>query len=439
MISPRSVQYAKAREPLALNEGARKPLSELEIQARFFNGEFGTKFLTSDSARVEILHFGEWNREAGPDFKAATLRFDDSPPVRGDLEVDWNARDWERHGHALNTAYENVSLHLYIEESGCAAFARTPLNRAIPQARLDIEISNSPSTAKHDAPVNIEDALSIIAAAAEFRLHRKHLAITSASVLHGSSASLFHSLAGCLGYKNNTIPFLLAAQRSGLNRACGVHGESILFGIAGFLEPRSFDNADSTTRTYLKPLWDYWWTVRDSFSKLILPTTSWKLSGIRPQNHPHRRLGASATIASGFTLLRQAAATTDMACIATFFNQLYHPYWSHHWNLLAEPLERCVALVGTDRTNDILINAVIPSLPIEQALVELKKIKGPFPSGRVRRTLEWLTGEFSSSLAASAFNQQGLLQLYADFGHLTAQEALERIRSIKSQTSPRDT
>jgi hypothetical protein len=31
------------------------------------------------------------------------------------------------------------------------------------------------------------------------------------------------------------------------------------------------------------------------------------------------------------------------------------------------------------------------------------------------------------------------LQLYADFGHLTAQEALERIRSIKSQTSPRDT
>lgn len=439
MTLPSVSSYAAAREPRALHDAAKKPVPEIEIQARLYNGEFGTRFVTNDATAVEILHFGEWNREAGPDFKAATLRFDGKPPLRGDLEVDWNARDWERHGHAINPAYEHVALHLYIEDAGCAAFARTPAHRAIPQARLNIELRPQSSSFTHHAPVDMAAAQSMIAAAALFRLHRKNTAISSASALHGPASALFHGVATCLGYKNNALQFLLAAQRTGLDRSCGPHGEALLFGMAGFLEPRSFDNADATTRTYLKPLWDHWWTVRDRFSRLVLPAASWKLSGIRPQNHPHRRLGALAAIASDFNTLRQAAASEDMKRLASFFSQVRHPYWSHHWNLLASPLERPVALVGKDRSTDILVNAIIPALPFDQAVAELKKMRGPFASGRVRRASDWLTGAYSRSVASSAFDQQGLLQLHADFGHMTAQEALERIQATLTADDQRGT
>ncbi len=432
-----AVRYAEVREPSSLHDPSKKPVPELEIQARLYNGEYGTRFHTTCSSTVEILHFGEWNRESGPDFKSATLRFDTADPLRGDIEIDWHAKDWERHGHAVNPAYEQVALHLFIEDSGTAAFARTPQNRAIPQARLDLESRFPAPPPLTTSPVDASTAQAMITAAAEFRLHRKHAAIACATTLHGPAAALFHGVATCLGYKNNAIPFLLAAQRTGLDHACGNHGEALLFGIGGFLEPRSFDNADHTTRTYLKPLWDHWWTVRDRFSRLVLPPTSWKLAGIRPQNHPHRRLGALAAIASDFQSFRKAAAAADMKRLAAFFETLHHPYWSRHWNLLADPLDREIALVGKDRATDILINFIIPSLPREQALVELRKLRGPFPSGRVRRACEWLAGSFTPSLARSALDQQGLLQLHADFGHLPAREACEKI--LPSTAAPHGT
>ena len=429
MKPPTIVSYSAAREPAILNEKPRRPAPEIEIQARLFNWEFGSRFVTTESTTVEILHFGEWNHEAGPDFKGATIRFDDQPTVRGDLEVDWDARDWERHGHALNPAYEHVALHLFIENPGSAAFARTPENRAIPQAILEIGgASITPITSK-PAPVDIPTAASLISIAAEFRLHRKQAAMKTAKSLHGSAAALFHGIASCLGFKDNSIPFLIAAQRVGVRCAIGTSGEALLFGVAGFLEPRSFDDADETTRTYLKPLWDHWWTVRDKFSKLIIPRASWKLSGIRPQNHPHRRLGALAAIAPLVKPLLKASASGDLKKISAYFETLRHPFWTRHWNLSAEALKKDIALIGQDRATDILINAVIPSLPPTQAQNALKSIQGPSPSSRLRRACEWLVGDFRPAVARSAFAQQGLLQLHSDFGHLSAIEACERIRS----------
>src|SRR5437868_15205272 len=45
--------------------------SELELQARWFAGEFGRKFQTTSSQRAEIIQFSFWNRDAGPVFQDA--------------------------------------------------------------------------------------------------------------------------------------------------------------------------------------------------------------------------------------------------------------------------------------------------------------------------------------------------------------------------------
>ena len=420
--------YAVARLGCSVAEDSpvRHP-GELEIQARLFNGGFGCEWTTLCGRRVVVRHFGDWNREAGPDFKGAVVCFDGGGEVRGDIEIDPDVRDWERHAHFSNPAYGNVVLQFFLTQGRETFFARTHDNRQVSQVRLQIDAPQRPVPEPRGGFVGPEDARRMVAEAAAFRLRTKHAAHLSAESLHGADGAMFHAVATALGYKNNSIPFLLIAGRAGLKRAGSASGEALLFGLAGFLAPRNFDNADETTKKYLKPLWDEWWAVRDAHALLVLDPAMWKLSGIRPSNHPHRRLGALAVVASRFDRLRRLVSQGGMAGFRDFFESLDHPYWSFHWNLSAGSLGKKTALVGSDRILDLVINAFIPSLPPERGLRELAAMRGPSPSGRVRRACDWLVGGFRAELVRSAVDQQGLMQRHADFGHLPAAEALERI------------
>lgn len=420
-------RYGDARRDLAVRESPPARVPEIEIQARLFAGEYGSVWTTTDGRRVEILHFGDWNREAGPDFKGVRFRFDGTAECVGDLEVDMDARDWERHGHATNPAYTGVRLQLFVNTSPVAAFARTSEFCEVPQARLALDERPACPLAGHPGAVAHDEAQAMIEEAAEFRLRAKSAAYARAVSLHGADPALFHAVAAGLGYKNNAIPFLLAAQRAGLRAAGGPTGEALLFGLAGFLRPRVFDEADDATRDYLKPLWDCWWTLRDPLARLVLPREIWKLSGIRPSNHPHRRFGALAAVAAGFPRLRCSIRSAGQTGFTEFFRNLSHPYWTRHWNLSAARLENDLALVGPDRVRDLLVNAYFPSLPLDRAREAIRSLPGTTPGGRIRLASEWLVGSVDRRLMRSARQQQGLLQLYSDFGSLTALEAWARI------------
>ena len=428
MKSSLSSRYESARPAELLNERA-VVLGEIEIQARLFNGEYGTKWQTTDGEEFEIIHFGEWNREAGPDFKGAVVRFEKAGEKTGDIEVDRDARDWERHGHALNGAFAGVILHLFVEGCSEKAFARTLDHRAIPQALLPLDSPRAGYESRSHEHVSPEVARRMVCEAAEFRLQSKHAAHLRAISLHGAETAMFHAIAAGLGYKNNSIPFLLAAQRVGLRRAHGLSGEALLFGLSGFLEPRSFDDADEITRRYLKPLWNEWWTVRDAMTRIVLDAKMWKLSGIRPSNHPHRRIGALAAVATRFDTLQKATTEKGGNGFRSFLQSLDHPYWGRHWNLRASELPKPIALIGSDRITDLLINAFLPSQPLNIARSELQRLRGPYPSGRLLRASKWLVGCTDPSLMLTAKDQQGLLQLFSDFGSQTAAEAAQQILS----------
>ncbi|MFA7342728.1 MAG: DUF2851 family protein [Terrimicrobiaceae bacterium] len=420
--------YAQARLRGIVGESPRSRMSEIEIQARLFAGEYGMRWTTTVGRAVEVLNFGQWNREAGPDFKGARLRFDNGDECSGDIEVDMDARDWERHGHATNPAYGGVHLQLFVHRSLPTAFARTSDSREIPQAHLQTEAQPPPFLRHVPGSVTIEAALVMIGEAAEFRLRVKHAAHARAVTLHGAETALFHSLAVGLGYKNNSIPFLLAAQRTGLRTAAGPDGEARLFGLSGFLQPTAFDEADPVTKGYLKPLWEKWWGIRDGMARLVLPQNLWKFSGIRPSNHPHRRMGALAAAASNFSGLLAHIRSGGKRGFEDFFSSLSHPYWSRHWNLAAAKLDGEVALVGSDRVRDLLVNAFLVSLPLEKAREEMGALRGGTPSGRLKKASEWLVGSSDPRLMRTARQQQGLLQLFADFGSLSALEAWGKIQ-----------
>ncbi len=299
--------------------------NELELQARWFAGEFGKNFVSTGGDKIDIVQFGIWNREAGPDFKDAAVRVNGGEPRRGCIEIDLVDRSWETHGHSTNPAFDQTVLHVFVERSDREFFTRTNANRNVPQVRIDPAIlpevfsANIPLArpGRCHAPLeNLpeERIRSVLAAAAQFRLQKKAARMRAkienfqSGSDRGRDNALFQEIAAALGYKENKLPFTLIAQRFSLKslRENPDEIESILFGLGGFLEAPDLAVYQKSTRNYVRQLWDRWWPRRDEMQRLILPAKVWKLSSTRPTNHPQRRLAALSILAHEWPAFRRS-------------------------------------------------------------------------------------------------------------------------------------
>src|SRR5437764_15399345 len=68
--------------------------NELELQARWFAGEFGKNFVSTSGDKIDIVQFFIWNRESGPDFCDAAIQVNGREPLRGCIELDLSDRNW---------------------------------------------------------------------------------------------------------------------------------------------------------------------------------------------------------------------------------------------------------------------------------------------------------------------------------------------------------
>lgn len=429
-------RYSELRESARIRERALFPLlrapSELELQSRWFAGDFGREFTAVSGEQIEIVQFGVWNREAGPDFSDAAIRINGSAPIRGTIEFDLADRSWETHGHATNPAFDDAILHVFVDQSDRAFFTRTKSNRNVPQVRVDPATlpdkfsANVPLArpGRCQAPLNDlpeEKLENIITAASQFRLQRKAARLKNIIETHGRDAALFQEVAGALGYKQNKLAFTLLAQRLPLAslRKMPDDIEAMLFGVAGFLGAPDLGEFRDDTRIYLRQLWERWWPHRDSVQRLILPAKLWRLGGARPLNHPQRRLGALATLAREWPAFLRAIARRDATKTAAFFAELRHPFWNFRYTLTSAPDAREMAIVGESRVADIVANVLLPYFAAEGADVWPAYEK--LPARLTNRRLEiGATRLFGSDPRRPRFTktiaqQQGLLQIYEDF------------------------
>ena len=430
-LSEHRSRYLAALEPeVSLFEG-ETPIaqrwSELEYQALWYSGAFGSGFRATNGCLVEIVQFGFWNREPGPDFVNAVIRIDGSRELKGDIELDIHVADWDRHGHSENLAFRNVILHLFLQKSGVEFFSRTIDHREILQVRLQpdglslTQASNAlakpgacyaPLSTLPSARVN-----EIIETAARIRLEKKSLALRRSIRIHGIDEALFQALAVAVGYKWNKIPFLVIAQRASLDRLRSKPqvAESILFGLSGFLE-RSL-SAAAPEDHYLQQLWTHWWKIRSELHDLMLQPDLWRLGGSRPSNHPHRRLGALAQIASGWSNFRRL--TTDLAAAIDWFQKLSHPFWDYHYTLQSKPTRSRIGLIGTSRVKDIVANVLFPLLTISGNAdwEAFQHIRAELGNALLEIVSHRLFGEpaMGAKYAQFLYQQQGLLQIFEDF------------------------
>ena len=433
-MSPDWQRYASARDAGRIHERSLLPTtripSELELQARWFTGEFGREFTTTAGDQIEIVQLGTWNREAGPDFRDASIRNADGSVRRGCIEIDLVDRSWETHGHATDPAFNDAILHIFIESGGREFFTRTSSHRNVPQIQLDL--SSLRGTLATDiplarpgrchAPLRSSDAAqieSILAAAARFRLQRKADRLRRAIDSHGRDEALFQAMATALGYKNNQLPFTLLSQRLplALLRSQRADAEALIFGVAGFLEDPDLAALAIPTRKYLRQLWDRWWRQRDAVYRLVLPRDAWNFSATRPTNHPQRRVAALSAIAAGWPKVANALGRDHAALRATLL-QLQHAYWDRHYTLTSDVTLKSVALIGETRVAEILANVAFPlALSDGVELDDYARLASRSTNRSVETAAARLFGDDPrrAQFTKRAAHQQGLLQIYEDF------------------------
>jgi hypothetical protein len=230
----------------------------------------------------------------------------------------------------------------------------------------------------------------------------------------GPDAALYEAVAIALGYKNNKLPFQLLAQRVPFTTAVTTRGEALLFGQAGFLERP--EPPAGAARTELTALWSDWWKLRAGHTNSILPRTAWKLTGVRPANHPLRRIAALCAVAKRWKSVRAALESGDLARLEKVLGSLQHPFWSFHTTWNSPRRKTPLALLGPDRIREIHANIALP--------LALARGEDPdwldLPSGPPNTSMRVVSarlfgGPVPRSLPKRLFVHQGMLQIYADF------------------------
>ena len=407
-----------------------RELTEMELQAHWFAGDFGREFRTVDGRAARVVQFGVWNREAGPDFAEAAVSLDGGAPARGSIELDPEARDWERHGHAENPDYENVVLHVFTRAGTSEFFTRTVQHRHVPQVLLDVaSLTSEPPNPQPAAipgrccaPLRAlpeEQAREVLLGAAQFRLRKKAAALATLTELHGADEALYQALAATLGYKSNKLPFTLLAQRLPLKLLRKGDADALLFGVSGFLPATDLAAFDADTRSYVRGLWERWWPRRAEFERLAIAPAFWRMAGQRPANHPQRRLAALAGIIRHWPKIRALRDCCAPVEVHEFFAQLRDEYWDHHYTVSSRPAAKRMALVGASRVTEMLANVFFPLAIAADPTrwTGFKTLRAPLANQRVDVAALRLfadsprAGEFLKFAAL----QQGLLQVYEDF------------------------
>jgi hypothetical protein len=405
---------------------------------------------TAAGQTVRVLHPGFVSVEGGPDFRGAVLQLDGETPVCGDVEIDLRTSGWHAHGHDRNPAFQKVILQVLWDESPTSKdtppglvlkeFLDTPLEElALSLENLSLRMLPEELRGKCCAPLRALEETQLTALlrdAAMVRLQAKaeHLLVRARQA--GWEQALWEGLFRGLGYKHNVWPMHnLAELRSRWQPGAGSAFElqTRLLGISGLL-PDELTRAQKATDSWLCRVWDQWWRERDGFADCGLPRSVWKFHGLRPANHPERRLALAAQwVAAGDLpgqLEKWCVADWPEAELVASLRQVLagkpDDFWSQHWTLRSPMLKAAQPLLGAARVTDLAVNVILPWLWVRavegknhglRASLECWYFAWPAAADNavLKLARQRLLGMGGEKFLRRAAAQQGLMQIVRDY------------------------
>lgn len=432
MTYNRLLEITGAETTLLAENQTPKSFDEIEVQSRWFAGYFARRHRSNHDQKIFIISPGEWNHGAGPDFINATIQID-GETRHGPIELDLESRNWNLHGHNKSKYFNDVILHIVINDSGPTFFTRTLNDREIPRIilspleinsalnrpRLSQSLARPGHCLKPLAQMPIDDIASLLRESARHRAQLKAARFKQGTQLHGFSQALWEALAEALGFSSNRLPMRLLAQRLPIKKLIK-HSpenlEAIIFGTAGFLSPNLHEVAPHDSREWIENLWTCWWKHRSDyeFQKKHIP--EWSTRATRPSNHPQRRLAALAAAALEWpSLTKFARENPPFENLIESLSNLSQPFWDYHYTLLSARTEKPLKIIGKSRLTEFIVNTLYPLHP--KYWDEFKKIRAVVPNQQVKRCCERLFGSLVTAkpYLKFAWQHQALLQIYQDF------------------------
>ncbi|MBU0714274.1 MAG: DUF2851 family protein [Verrucomicrobia bacterium] len=452
---------AKVAEPSSAIPGTRGfYYTERHLQCVWFDAALRPGNLkTEQGDEIVVEHPGQWNLEDGPDFLDAVLRIGpDRRRLAGDVEIHIHPSDWQRHGHARNPAYAHVIAHVTYFSGAAAA---VPTSRRVGTIGGVIQVSLKDSLAANlffsfesldltAYPYTVREPITpcvqvlktwgpdrvadMLESAGEERLQGKAARMAGTFASQAPDQILYEEIMTALGYKNNRAPFRYLAEQlplETLRKASGrntLKAYALLMGVAGLLPAQTPSRWDAETRAFVRQLWDHWWKHQAAWSARALRRKNWKLSGLRPQNHPQRRLMLAAILFTraddltrSLTALNTTSADECFRQIATFFHLAADTYWQRRLTFAGKRQTAAIALMGTHRVAAIVTNVIVPFLA---ALGNRQVMRPEFlrhlppeeDNQIIRQTAHNLLGpDHNPDLYRSGLRQQGLIQIFHDF------------------------
>ncbi|MBR5889161.1 MAG: DUF2851 family protein [Akkermansia sp.] len=422
-------QYQELLEAIyqgCAEQTACPPPPEMQVQSWWNAGVFPCSGTTLRHGDVHILERGRWNRSTGPDFTHAEIELNGTR-MRGCIEIDPRAQDWEAHGHGANPAFDSVILHVILTPPPAGWYTRNSQHKDIPILYLPPECWQNPSIHNCSAasfprcrrPLAAMPATSItrlLQAAAAYRQEIKRTRFNRRVQTAGETQAWYEAWATTLGYHANKEAMLTLAMRAPI-RQLGQYAESILLGTAGFLVPVLPDKTSEEARQYHRKVWDSWWMRQEQFTLSAERQIAWNQTPSRPLNHPQRRIAALAASVTAWKSIQPLLKADTAASLAKLLTGLTHPFWSTHYTLTAAPMKTKVALIGQQRIDDFLINHVLPYDKSPRSWDIYLSMKARTMPGNIKRTAELLFGSRNDmeETLKHAYAHQALMQIEADF------------------------
>lgn len=443
-------QWRRGASAVTLREDSDAPPERL-LQAIWQHQRLRRNDLrTLDGETLRVLHPGFASAGSGPDFRNAVLQQGNRTAQSGDVEVDLRPNGWRAHGHDRNPAFRKVLLHVVWDGAGARVFKGPTLAlRSLldaPLTELSSWLEHTPDKVLPDgflgrcaAPLRElpeEHLNELLQQAARVRFEAKAAQLQARARQAGWDQALWEGLFRAAGYQHNVWPMQCLAESRGRwfkEETSAFVLQARLFGLSGLL-PTELSRREVSADGYLRRIWDAWWRERDEFSDVVLPREAWRLHGLRPANHPQRRLALAAYWSAAGDLparverwsLTPIAVSDLAASLGAVFYVAQDDFWSWHWSFRSVRLPRKQQLLGAARVTDLAINVVLPWLWTRAQEGKNEKLRREIE----RRHLVWPAAEDNAILRLArqrllshsspkwfrhAAQQQGLMQIVRDF------------------------
>ncbi|KQS93641.1 DUF2851 family protein [Chryseobacterium sp. Leaf394] len=325
-------------------------------------------FKDTEGNPVEIIDFGRWNTDSGPDFLMAKIEIN-GVTLAGNIELHVRSSDWIFHQHGKDPNYDNIILHVvYQNDADIEEFKF----KNIPTLELISHIDRS-VFAKYE---KLEKESQFIACEDLFDPKRIPVHFYEESLLkkleeksveieedlkrfkNNYEAVLFLRLAYSFGLKVNAQIFKQIAESidfTVFNKICQnkTQLEALLFGISGWLE-----KPEDAQMQIWKREFDFLKTKFGLSDLIIRP----KFLRLRPPNFPTLRLSQLADLYNRhqnlFSKIIDARNMDEL--IAVFQDIKASDYWDNHFNFgKISPVNQPKVLTK-DFIDLIILNTVLP-------------------------------------------------------------------------------